>query len=148
MLVTVDDLKRALASDTDLGLAERLGVERSTIAQWRRRGSVPNRWHFVLKMKAVEAQSLAARRRIFGDGDGYFIQIVTLALLDPSRFDWPELAPHARGTHIQDWILRVAGYVIKILGDRTCNSHAECEALVHELTHGSHPQALKDWLYL
>lgn len=147
MLVTVDDLKRALASDTDLALADRLGVERSTVAQWRRRGSVPARWHFVLKMKEVEVQSLAARRRIFGDGDGYFIQIVALALLDHSAFEWSELMPYARGGQIQEWVLKAAGYVIHALGDRSCNSYAECEVLVSELTQGEHPRAIKDWLY-
>lgn len=147
MTVTVDELKTALGCDTDIALAERLGVERSTIAQWRRRTGVPKGWHFVLKLKDVEVQSLAARRRLFGEGDGYYIQMAALALLDVTRFDWPELAPSARGGMMQDWIVKAAAYVIRVLGDRTCNSHREYEALLFELNSPDHRVGLQQWLY-
>lgn len=147
MVVTVDDLKVALNCETDIALAERLGVERSTIAQWRRREAVPKGWHFVLKLKEVEAQSLSARRRLFGDGDGYFVQMAALAVLDPTRFDWPELTESARGSHVQEWILKATGYIIQVLGERTCNSQADYQCLLTELAQPEHRAGLKAWLY-
>lgn len=147
MTVTVDDLRSALGCETDTALAERLGLERSTIAQWRRRSGVPKRWHFVLKMKEVETHSLAARRRIFGEGDGYYVHMAALAVLDPSRFEWPELTYWGRAMMIQDWILKAAGYVIRVLNGRTCSSDIECELLIAELAKPEHRQGLQSWLF-
>jgi len=147
MAVTVDDLKSALDCETDIALAERLGVERSTVAQWRRREGVPKGWHFVLKIKDVEAQSLAARRRLFSDGDGYYIQMAALSVLEPTQFDWPMLTADGRGQHIQQWILKAASYVIQVLGSRNCDTLADYEQLVRELNRPEHRAGLNDWLY-
>lgn len=143
MTVVVDDLKATLRCESDIELADRLGVERSTIAQWRRRGGVPARWHFILKAPAVEAARLAARRRIFGDGDGFYLHMAAIALLDEERFHWPELTPAHQGWQVEDWLLRVASYIIEVLGDRTCESLDEYEVLVRELLAPPHPERLR-----
>lgn len=147
MAVTVDELKTALGCDTDIALAERLGVERSTIAQWRRRAGVPQGWHYVLKLKDVEIQSLAARRRLFGDGDGYYVQMAALALMDAIHFDWPGVGARGQGYLIQEWIIKTAAYVIQVLDGRTCNSYLEYEDLFSELSRPEHREGLRQWLY-
>ena len=143
MTVSVDELKTTLGCESDVELADRLGVERSTVAQWRRRNGVPARWHFILKAPADKAARLAARRRIFGDGDGFYIHMAALALLDDERFHWPMLTPHARGWQVEDWLLRVATYIIEVLGDRTCTSYEDYERLMAELLAEPHPEGLR-----
>jgi hypothetical protein len=144
MSVGVDDLVEALGCRTDQELAARLGLNRTTIAQWRRRGGVPRNWHFVLQMEKLEAQSLAARRRIFGDGDGYYIHMAALALLPGSNLSWPELPEAQRGAQIEDQILRLSSYIIEVLGERSLKLFYDYENLVRELQSPEHQERLRE----
>jgi Bacteriophage CI repressor helix-turn-helix domain. len=146
MAVEVDDLVEALGCRTDQELAERLGLNRTTIAQWRRRGSVPRSWHFLMFMEEFEAKALAARRRIFGDGDGYYIHMAALAILTASDFDWPELSDAARGAHIQERLLKLSSYIIEVLGDRSLKLFYDYEALVRELGTIEHDERIRQLL--
>jgi hypothetical protein len=148
MSVGVDDLVQALGCRTDQELAARLGLNRTTIAQWRRRGGVPRNWHFVLQMKKLEAQSLAARRRIFGDGDGYYIHMAALAILTASDFDWPELSQAERGAHIEDRILKLSSYIIEVLGERSLKLFYDYENLLRELRTPEHAKLIQELLTL
>ncbi|MBA4050964.1 MAG: hypothetical protein C0472_03595 [Erythrobacter sp.] len=146
MTVEVDDLIEALGCRTDQELAARLGLERTAIAQWRRRGGVPRNWHFVLTLEKVEAQTLAARRRIFGDGDGYYIHMAALAILTASDFDWPELSHAARGAHIEDRILKLSSYIIEVLGERSLKLFYDYENLLRELGTIEHDKRIRELL--
>ena len=44
----VDKLRTAIGVKTDTALADELGLERSTVAQWRRRGSLPQAYRAIL----------------------------------------------------------------------------------------------------
>jgi hypothetical protein len=148
MYVEVDHLVRVLGCRTDQELAARLGLERSTIAQWRRRGGVPRNWHFVLMMEKIEAQTLAARRRIFGDGDGYYIHMAALAIMTASDFHWPELSPAQRGAHIEDRILKLSSYIIEVLGERSLRLFHDYENLLRELGTPEHDKRIQELLTL
>ena len=144
MSVSVDDLVEALGCRTDQELAARLGLNRTTIAQWRRRGGVPRNWHFVLRMEKLEAQSLAARRRIFGDGDGYYIHMAALALLPATDLSWPELSDAQRGAQIEEQILRLSSYIIEVLGERSLKLFYDYENFVRELQAPEHQERMRE----
>ena len=144
MSVGVDDLVEALGCRTDQELAARLGLNRTTIAQWRRRGGVPRNWHFVLRMEKLEAQSLAARRRIFGGGDGYYIHMAALALIPNAYLSWPELSNAERGAQIEDQILRLSSYIIEVLGERSLKLYYDYDALVRELQAPEHQERMRE----
>jgi hypothetical protein len=108
---------------------------------------VPKRWHFLIKLAEIEAETLAARRRIFGDGDGYYIHMAALSMLQRELFEWDMLASPTRGAQIEDFILKAAAYVITVLGDRSCNSFDEYWALAVELSSREHREAVQGWLY-
>lgn len=143
-VVTVDELKEALGLLTDIDLASRLGVERSTIAQWRRRQKVPQHWHFVLAKEAIEDRLLATRRQVFGDRNGHYVIMAALAILDLEDFDWASfLMPQAVGSARLDRILLACSYVIDALAGTQCSSQSDYESLVMRLLTPEHREGLR-----
>ncbi|MET0369773.1 MAG: hypothetical protein ABW039_00195 [Sphingobium sp.] len=145
MSVSVDDLREVLLAETDMRLAEKLGLERSTIAQWRKRG-VPKRYHFLMEMRGdpqLEARDLAARRRIFGDGDGGFIMEAAIGFVPLAAFDMPsEFTPGAAGYMRMETIMVAARYILDVLGDRRCETTDDYIALLRELDSDGHADAI------
>jgi hypothetical protein len=143
-VVTVDELKEALGLLTDIDLASRLGVERSTIAQWRRRQKVPQHWHFVLANEGIEDRLLATRRQVFGDGHGHYVMMAALAILDVEDLDWADwLMPMAVGHSRLERILLACSYVIDALAGAQCSSQSDYESLVARLMTPEHKDGLK-----
>ena len=81
----VGKLKQVLNVDTDLDLARMLGLERSAIAQWRRRGNIPLRYRDLIdpagQALTRERIKRADRRSIYGDGQGRYILSAALAFI-------------------------------------------------------------------
>ncbi|KPP90681.1 hypothetical protein [Erythrobacter sp. HL-111] len=99
-----------------------------------------------MQLHSIEADSLAARRRIFGEGDGYYIHMAAIAVLERSQLDWPMLEPHARAAQIEDRLLRAASYIVEVLGDRPLKLYYDYEGLVRELMAQEHQEALRERL--
>ena len=63
----LEELKALFGVQTDIELAASLGIERSTIAQWRRRGRLPPRYKIIAgaerRLTRTKAQSEEALRR-------------------------------------------------------------------------------------
>ncbi len=49
----IHDLKLHLGADSDIELAQALGLHRTTICQWRRRGSVPKEYRIPANLRRV-----------------------------------------------------------------------------------------------
>ncbi|WP_416464778.1 hypothetical protein [Sphingomonas sp. VDB2] len=145
MAVTVDDLRAALDAATDMQLAEMLGVERSTVAQWRKRG-VPRRFQSSVKIGPEEeayAKDFALRRRLFGDGDGGYLMMAAMAHVPLSCFDMPaELSNANIGGMRMDMVLIVARYIVDLLGDRRSYTEGDYLALMQELDGEQHRRAI------
>jgi hypothetical protein len=147
----VDALKAALEVQTDLALAARLGLERSTIAQWRRRGSVPTRYRFMLQSERRESLKqgwrIADRRQVYGDGDGRFILSAALACVPTEAFEFPKAFSSANvGWARESLLMNVVQVVLKAcreeLGKATCESHDEFVQLVAVLDRPDYQEAI------
>lgn len=136
----VDQLRSALGAETDLALAQELGVERSTVAQWRRRGSLPRIYQSILDAEAVgnrRAEVIASRQQLFGDSRLMYTLRAALAVIPTNSFDYPELSPALRGD-VREGILanvvRVVQKQCRILFDRpNCVNEAEYDRLIEAL---------------
>ena len=106
---------------------------------------MPDRWHFIIRSEHAKRADLAAERRIYGDGDGYFISMIALALMDANDFDWKDagLHPEGEGFQRQARLMRAASYVIEWIEDRKCNTHDQYRAAVEELSSPAHREALR-----
>ena len=75
-------LKGVLAVHSDVDLAAKLGVERSTVAQWKRRGAVPSKYAYLLGLAEMPSQtekSLAAvRHHYLGRAENHWLLKVAL----------------------------------------------------------------------
>ena len=84
-------LKETLGVGSDAELAAALGVERSTVAQWRRRGSVPERYFGFLNLEHSVPRLArffnAIRARIFSRPEHTFFLRAALSLLPEV---WPQ----------------------------------------------------------
>jgi hypothetical protein len=136
----VDQLKEALAASTDLSLAKELGVERSTVAQWRRRGALPARYQAILdadERNRARKDALAARRFVYGDGAGMFLVRAALAVIPVQVLDFPELSPALRGDHRERAIINVAEFAARlcpiVLGKQRCETEEDYDMLVEAM---------------
>lgn len=137
----VDALKKALSIGSDIGLAEHLGLERSTIAQWRRRGSLPARYKFMLDPKySVDVWTgsrIRFRREVYGDGYGRYLLAAALAFIPSDRLEWPELSSANLGMAREARILNVVIVVLDVcsqtLGKSRCENEEEFLKLMEAL---------------
>jgi len=79
--VDIEALKRALGAETELELAARLGIARSTVSQWRRRGSIPARYLALLAAEVDGSDSAAAEQHVFRRPEAHYWLRAALALL-------------------------------------------------------------------
>lgn len=137
----VDQLRDALHVDTDVALAQELGVERSTVAQWRRRGSLPRMYQAILDAEAVgnhRAEIIASRQQLFGDSRLMYTLRAALAVIPSDYLDYPELSPSLQGDARECVIANVARFVQRqcrlLFGRANCENEAEYLVLVNALT--------------
>jgi hypothetical protein len=85
----VEALRARLHARTDMELAERIGVQRSTIAQWRRRGGLPAKYRALIRQPSDEEMSAVfyqvTAEHVLGDARHRFWLRAALALL-PSEY--------------------------------------------------------------
>ena len=78
-------IKAALGVASDVELAKALGVERSTIAQWKRRGSVPGKYFGALNLDSNPSRLAryfnAIRVKLFGRPEHHYFLRAALAFL-------------------------------------------------------------------
>jgi transcriptional regulator with XRE-family HTH domain len=135
----VDALKDVLGVASDQELASVLGLERSAIAQWRRRKSIPARYRLLLDSTRRRKEfRYAVRRLLYGDSEGRYLLAATLAWIPASKFDMPKsLSPANVGWTRETLILNVAEAIIEVcdstLGKRTCTNDDEYLELMHAL---------------
>src|SRR3569623_456723 len=113
----VDQLKAALGVETDIALARELGLERSTIAQWRRRGALPALYRGIIdagERAASLAVALAARQQVYGDSRAMYLLRGALAVIPAGLLDFPELSAHLLGDHRERLLLNVARVVQEV----------------------------------
>ena len=79
--VDIAALKSALGARTELELAAKLGIARSTVSQWRRRGSIPARYHGLLVSGANDSDAAAAGQQVFQRSEARYWLRTALALL-------------------------------------------------------------------
>ena len=138
----VEELKAAVGAQTDIELAARLGLERSTIAQWRRRGQVPVRYRDLVKLPGTvqidRYVRSADRRSIYGDGSGRYILSACLAMTPLHALDFGEdLSPANVGWAREARILSVARVVLEVctilFGKPRCETEEEFLRLMSAL---------------
>ncbi len=84
--VDISALKSALGARTELELAAKLGIARSTVSQWRRRGSIPARYHGLLAGSANDSEAAAAGQQVFQRSEARYWLRTALALLPRGDF--------------------------------------------------------------
>lgn len=101
----VDALRALFGVETDIALAAALGVDRTTIAQWRRRGRLPSKYEFVaaesVEIDAEEvrlrwAELNALRSLVYRDPLFHYWIAAVLSSLAPADFT-PEADESAAG---------------------------------------------------
>jgi transcriptional regulator with XRE-family HTH domain len=74
-------LREALGASTDLELAAMLGLSRSTISTWKRRGGVPSAYIALVAANTVGSENAAAQQRVFRRPEARYWLRTALALL-------------------------------------------------------------------
>ncbi|QCI93442.1 bacteriophage CI repressor [Novosphingobium sp. EMRT-2] len=138
----VDKLRVAVGAQTDLDLAAKLGLDRSTIAQWRRRGQVPVRYRDLVRLPdrvAIDRYVRSADRRgIYGDGVGRFLLSAALANIPPDAMNFDEsLSPPDLGWAREARVLSVVREIVRVcealFGRPRCENEAEYLQLMSAL---------------
>lgn len=137
----VERLKSALGVSTDQALAQELGLERSTVAQWRRRGSVPAIYREIIAADEVNdarAKIIASRQHFYGDSRMMYLVRAALAYIPSQEFeDNTDLSAALLGDHRERLLLNV-GQVVQeacraLFGRSICESENEYDKLVKAL---------------
>lgn len=136
----VDQLKLALGAATDSALARELGLERSTVAQWRRRKSLPDIYKEIIAAHEIgEARvaAVAVRRFIYGDGKGMFLVRAALAVIPLEKMDYDFLSDSLLGDYRERLIVNVAQFASLVcshlFGRPRCDNEREYIALVNAM---------------
>jgi transcriptional regulator with XRE-family HTH domain len=83
--VDIEGLKRVLGAHTELELAAKLGIARSTVSQWRRRGSIPGRYQTLLHADLASSDAAVAGQQVFRRPEAQYWLRSALALLPEGR---------------------------------------------------------------
>jgi len=117
----VDELRAAVGAETDIALAARLGLERSTVAQWRRRGGVPARYRFMIdpawRSDVRRGMKQRDRRLVYGDGPGEFLLRAALAVIPQGALDAPHLSPALLGDLRESTIINVVAAALEVCAE-------------------------------
>lgn len=144
----VDNLREVMGADTDQDFAKMIGVERSTIAQWRRRNGVPARWAQAILSRSFQKHADEQRFRVFGAGDGYFLVMAALALMATEEFDWEAagLTEISIGDMRMQKVLRAVSYIAEQASENPVDDFDKCRALVKTLSEPEHRARIKERL--
>ena len=97
----ITELKNALGVSTDVELANKVGIERSTVAQWKRRGSAPSKYAYLLDIAEFPSQAErtlnAVRHHLLGRAEHQWFLKAALAFLPYFKDSRLEDEPATRG---------------------------------------------------
>ena len=82
---TISALRKALGARTELELAAILGLSRSTISTWKKRGGVPARYVAMLEAGGISSDAAAAGQQVFRRPEAHYWLRSALALLPEGR---------------------------------------------------------------
>lgn len=109
--VDIEGLKRALGAQTELELAAKLGIARSTISQWRRRGRIPGRYQPLIHAELASSDAAAAGQQVFRRPEAHYWLRSALALL-PEGHDADGLL--ASGSSRERLVIALMGLAIRV----------------------------------
>lgn len=134
-------LKTVLGVASDIELARALGVERSSVSQWKRRGAVPKKYAALAGLEAAvqDADRLknATRHNLFGRTDNHYWLKAALAFL-------PANLPEGRNSSLANigsgreapliLLVHLAMWATsEYLGKPRCESESDYQALIAAL---------------
>ncbi|MFN9926997.1 MAG: helix-turn-helix domain-containing protein [Phenylobacterium sp.] len=104
-------LKMALGARTELELAAMLGLSRSTISTWKKRGGVPARYLAMLEAGSGSSDAAAAGQQVFRRPDAHYWLRSALALLPEGRDGDGVLAT---GSSREKLVIALMGLAIRV----------------------------------
>lgn len=140
----IRSLKVVLGVTTDVELARALGVERSSISQWKRRGSVPRKYRALLGLegRVAEANRVlnTTRHTLFGRTENHYWLKAALAFLPDQFRDRNNASLADLGREREGPLMLLASLAMAAsaqhLGKARCESEEDYEALITAmLTH-------------
>ncbi len=134
-------LKAALNVSTDVALAQALGVERSSISQWKRRGAVPRKYRAYLGAEGMvsELTRLLAKTRhnFLGRAENHFWLRAALAFMPSYFVDPPGVGPAEVGRSREGPLILLVNLAMIAtnihLGKARCETESDYEALVEAM---------------
>lgn len=143
-------LKAAFDVKTDVELARVLGVERSAIAQWKRRGGVPEKYLGLLSPDLAGGPGRMAkfynaiRHNVLGRAENQYFLRAGLAFMG-ERLPTPSGATRAQVGVAREFrlirLMEIAQfYTHAELGKRYCETEAEYEKLIEIMEEQARPQ--------
>lgn len=133
----IQALKAALGATTDGELATALGVERTSISQWRRRGSVPQKYRAYLGLDEMVSEVTrlltSGRKRVLDRIEYHYWVRAALAFM-PSHHDDGQKTFAERGRSREEMLMTLLNLAMvstnAYLGKRWCESEADYDALI------------------
>lgn len=133
-------LKRALDVETDMALAECLGLQRFAVSKWRKRLSIPEKYIALIpetKERISGALDAAFRITLFHKPGNAFIVAAAMAALPYDKFSKFEASTAEKAIAFERLMLRLASVAINAtnldLKKETCESQDDYLQLVQLL---------------
>lgn len=146
----VDLLKARFGAATDQDLAARMGVERSAVAQWRKRG-VPKKYRYVMAHATVVDQITALLRdglrvQFLGRAENQYFLKAALGMFEAAEGETSD--PVLKGVEREAVLLGLMSVAAQAtldgLGKRHCEDDADYLYLMKVLNTGGYPKAIAD----
>jgi hypothetical protein len=139
-------LKKAFGARTELELAAMLGLSRSTISTWKKRGGVPARYLAMLEVGAGDSDAAATGQQVFRRPETHYWLRTALAFLPEGRNDQGILQS---GRSREQLVIALMGLAIRVtrtdLKRRNLLDDADWTRLMERLVTG-HRDAVVDIL--
>lgn len=131
-------LKKAFGARTELELAAMLGLSRSTISTWKKRGGVPARYLAMLEADSGNSDAAAAGQQVFRRPEAHYWLRTALALQPDNGADPAGVLQTGRSK--EQLVIALMGLAIRVaradLKRQTIRDDAEWARLMERLVSG------------